>query len=147
MRAVRSNPFAVGLAALLAGALLLRLWGLKTGLPYVFNADENAHFVPRAIGMFGHSYNPGYFVNPPAFTYLLHAVFDLRFGGRSGVGEALATDRTSVFEVARIVAALLGTFAVAMLGGAGRRLAGGTAGLIAGGLLAVAFLPVHYSHL
>ena len=57
--------------------------------------------MPRAIGMFGHSYNPNYFVNPPAFTYLLHVAFDLRFGGRAGVGEAMATDRTSVFEAAR----------------------------------------------
>src|SRR6476659_7711251 len=92
-------------------ALGLRLWGIHHGLPYVYNADENAHFVPRAIGMFGHSYNPGYFVNPPAYTYLLHAVFDLRFGGRAGVGEAMAADRTAVFETARAVAALLGTAA------------------------------------
>ncbi len=42
--------------------------------------------MPRAVGMFGHSYNPGYFVNPPAYTYLLHVVFDLRFGGRAGGG-------------------------------------------------------------
>ena len=134
-------------AGIVAGALALRLWGIGHGLPYVYNADENAHFVPRAIGMFGHSYNPDYFVNPPAYTYLLHVVFDLRFGGRAGVGEAMATDRTSVFETARIVAALLGTVAVALLAWAGRRLTGGAAGLIAGALLAVAFLPVHYSHL
>ncbi len=88
-------------AGILAGALALRLWGIRHGLPYVYNADENAHFVPRAVGMFGHSLNPGYFVNPPAFTYLLHVVFDLRFGGRAGVGEAMAVDRTTVFETAR----------------------------------------------
>jgi hypothetical protein len=134
------------LAAIVLIALALRLWGLKNGLPYVYNADENAHFVPRAIGMFGHSYNPNYFVNPPGFTYLLHAALDLRFGGRAGVGDAYATDRTSVFALARLVAALLGTFAVAMLGWAGRRMMGGAAGLIAAGLLAVAFLPVHYAH-
>ena len=147
MLSLRGRGWLVGAAAIVAGALALRLWGLGHGLPYVYNADENAHFVPRAIGMFGHSYNPNYFVNPPAFTYLLHVAFDLRFGGRAGVGNALATDRTSVFEVARLVAALLGTFAVAMLGWAGRRMLGGAAGLISAGLLAVAFLPVHYSHL
>ncbi len=134
-------------AGILAGALVLRLWGIGHGLPFVYNADENAHFVPRAVGMFGHSYNPNYFINPPAYTYLLHVVFDLRFGGREGVGNALATDRTSVFETARIVSALLGTAAVALLLWAGRRMLGGAAGLIAGALLAVAFLPVHYSHL
>jgi hypothetical protein len=143
----RERGWLLGLAGIVLLALVLRLWGIRNGLPFVYNADENAHFVPRAIGMFGHSYNPGYFVNPPGFTYLLHAVFDVRFGGRDGVGHALATDRTTVFELARIVAALLGTFAVAMLGWAARRLAGGTVGLIAAALLAVAFLPVHYSHL
>ena len=137
----------LAVAGIVLGALALRLWGIRHGLPYVYNADENAHFVPRAVGMFGHSFNPGYFVNPPAYTYLLHVVFDLRFGGRAGVGEAMAADRTTVFETARIVAAVLGTGAVALLAWAGRRLTGGAAGLIAGALLAVAFLPVHYSHL
>src|SRR3954449_5001102 len=94
----RLSGWAVALLALFAGAFVLRLWGIRNGLPYVYNADENAHFVPRAIGMFGHSYNPSYFVNPPAFTYLLHVAFDLRFGGREGVGHALATDRASVYE-------------------------------------------------
>ncbi|MGH2969838.1 MAG: glycosyltransferase family 39 protein, partial [Solirubrobacteraceae bacterium] len=134
-------------AGIVAGALVLRLWGIGHGLPYVYNADENAHFVPRAVGMFGHSYDPGYFINPPAYTYLLHLAFDLRWGGREAVGDALAADRTSVFELARVVAALLGTLAVALLLWAGRRLLGAGAGLVAGALLAVAFLPVHYSHL
>ena len=134
-------------AGIVALALGLRLWGIGHGLPYVYNADENAHFVPRAIGMFGHTYNPNYFVNPPAYTYLLHLVFDLRWGGREGVGDAFAADRTDVFVLARAVAALLGTLAVALLLWAGRRLLGGAAGLIAGALLAVAFLPVHYGHL
>jgi len=144
---LKGRGWLLAAAGIVAGALALRLWGLGHGLPYVYNADENAHFVPRAIGMFGHSYNPNYFVNPPAYTYLLHVVFDLRFGGRAGVGEAMATDRTSVFELARLVSALLGALAVALLTWAGRRLDGGAVGLIAGALLAVAFLPVHYSHL
>ena len=59
----------------------------------------------------------------------------------------MATDRTSVFEAARLVSALLGTAAVALLIAAGRRLGGAATGLIAGALLAVAFLPVHYAHL
>ena len=59
---------------------MLRLIGLKTGLPYVYNADENSHFVPRAVGMFGHSLNPNYFINPPAFTYVIHALFAVRWG-------------------------------------------------------------------
>ena len=144
---LRGHAWLLGAAGVIAGALALRLWGIGHGLPYVYNADENAHFVPRAVGMFGHSYNPNYFVNPPADTYLLHAVFELRWGGREALGDALAADRTSVFELARVVVALLGTAAVALLLWAGRGLVGAAAGLVAGALLAVAFLPVHYSHL
>src|SRR4051812_45789632 len=76
--------WALALAALLAGAFVLRVWGARQGLPYAYNADENAHFVPKAIGLFGHSLNPDYFVNPPAFTYLLHAVFAVWYGGGGG---------------------------------------------------------------
>ena len=71
-------------ALLLLVALLLRLWGADHGLPYAYNADENAHFVPRAIGLYGHEWNPDYFVNPPAYTYVLHLVFSVWFGGRDG---------------------------------------------------------------
>ena len=46
--------------------------------------------MPRAIGMFGHSYNPDYFINPPAFTYVLHALFFARWGGARRVGDAFA---------------------------------------------------------
>jgi hypothetical protein len=113
----------------------------------VFNADENAHFVPRAIGMFGHSLNPEYFINPPAFTYLLHAAFWARWGGREALGHTFATDPGAVFALARVLSAVLGTAAVGLLVWAGRRLFDLRVGLVAGALLAVAFLPVHYAHL
>src|SRR4051794_36675763 len=138
-------PLAV--SVLLAAALALRLWGIRQGLPYAYNSDENAHFVPKAIGLFGHSWNPGYFVNPPAFTYLLHVVFAVWYGGRGGVSHAFATDPTSVFHLARVVAALAGTISVGLLYVAGARIFDRRAGLLSAGLMPVAFLPVFYSHL
>ncbi|MDX6723390.1 MAG: hypothetical protein QOD73_1794 [Solirubrobacteraceae bacterium] len=143
----RRWPYWLGLAAVLAAALGLRLWGIRHGLPYAYNADENAHFVPGAIGLFGHGVNPHYFVNPPAYTYLLHVVFDLWFGGRAGVSSAYATHPTEVFVVARVTAAVVGTLAVWLLYCAGARLVDRRVGLLAAALLAVAFLPVFYSHL
>jgi len=137
----------VGLAGVLALALGLRVWGIRHGLPYAYNADENAHFLPRAIGMFGHDLDPGYHVNPPAYTYVLHALLALRYGGRLAVGDAFATDPGALWTLARATTAVLGTVAVGLLFLAGRRLAGPAAGLLAAGLLAVAFLPVFYSHL
>ena len=134
-------------AAVVVLALVLRLWGLRHGLPYVFSADENAHFVPRAIGMFGHSLNPDYFINPPAYTYLLHALYWLWWPSRQALGDAFATDPGTAFTIARVLSAVLGAAAVGFLAWAGRRLFDSRVGLLAGALLAVAFLPVHYAHL
>ncbi len=139
-------PFALAVVALVVGALALRLWGFRQGLPLVYNADENAHFVAGAIGMFGHTYNPNYFINPPAYTYLLHGAFALGFGGRDGVSEAFAKDPGDVFAVARALSAVLGAAAVGFLVWAGARLFDRRVGLVAAALLAVAFLPVHYAH-
>jgi hypothetical protein len=134
-------------AVLVLAALGLRLWGFRHGLPYVYNADENAHFVAGAIGMFGHTYNPNYFINPPAFTYVLHAAFQLGFGGRAGVSRSYAADPSDVFALARALSAVLGAVAVGLLAWAGARLFDRRTGLVAAAVLAVAFLPVHYSHL
>lgn len=135
------------LAAILGGALALRLWGIKQGLPYAYNSDENAHFVPKAIGMFVLGGNPHYFANPPAFTYLLHFVFALGFGGRAGVSHAYAANPTEVFVLARATAAALGAISVWLLYVAGARLFGRGVALLAAALEAVAFLPVFYAHL
>ncbi len=145
-RAESRRAWPVAFAILVLGALALRVWGHRHGLPFVYNADENAHFVARAIGMFGHSYNPHYFINPPGFTYLLHVLFWLRWGGE-GVQGTLATDPGAVFGLARLAAAVLGTVAVGVLAMAGSRFFDRATGWLAGALLAVAFLPVHYAHL
>jgi Dolichyl-phosphate-mannose-protein mannosyltransferase len=136
-----------GLAVVLAGGLGLRLWGVRQGLPYAYNADEADHFVPHAIEMFGHSLNPGYFANPPAYTYVLHYLFAVAYGGSTGVRHALATHPTDVFTLARVAAALLGTLALWLLYATGARLFGRGAGLLAAAIEAVAFLPVFYAHL
>ena len=145
--AQRRWPWWIGLAVVLGAALGLRVWGVKQGLPFAYNADENAHFVPNAIGLFGHGWDPHYFVNPPAYTYLLHVVFDVWFGGREGVSKALATNPTEVFVVARLTAAAVGTLAVWLLYMAGAKLFGRAVGLLAAALLACSFLAVFYSHL
>jgi hypothetical protein len=137
----------VPLVAVLLAALALRLWGVRNGLPYSYYADEDAHFVPGAIGLFGHGWNPHYFTNPPAFTYLLHVVFGLRFGGGDGTGHAYAVDPTAVFTAGRVAAGVVGTAAVGVLYAAGARLFDRVTGLLAAALMAVAFLPVFYGHL
>lgn len=137
----------VAVGAVLLLALGLRLWGIKHGLPYAYNTDENKHFVPIAIGIFGHDWNPHYFNNPPAYTYLVHIVLAVWFGGRHAVSSSFASNPTEVFVIARITGGLLGTAAVWLLYLAGARLIDRRTGLLAAGLMAVAFLPVFYSHL
>ena len=147
MRAARSWRAWAPVAALLAGALGLRLWGIAQGLPYAYNSDENAHFARRAITMFRGDLNPHYFANPPAFTYLLHGLYAVWFGGGVAARHALAVHPTEVFVLGRVAAALLGTLAVWLLYLTGARLFGRAVGLLAAALGAVAFLPVFYAHL
>ncbi len=136
-----------GLAVVLLAGLGLRLWGVAQGLPYAYNTDEADHFVPRAVAMFGHDLNPHYFANPPAFTYVLHYLFAIAYGGTVGVRHAFALDPQEVYTLARIAAAVLGVAALWLLYATGARLFGRAAGLLAAAIEAVAFLPVFYAHL
>src|SRR3954449_9994945 len=108
------------LGGLLLAAFGLRLWSIRYGLPWVYNRDEEFHFVPVAVHMFGGSLNPHYFENPaaltyllyaapstphhsdhpPALPYLLYAVFRLRFHS-SGFRHAFAANPTAAYETAR----------------------------------------------
>ncbi len=138
---------APALAALLLLTFLLRLWGVKQGLPYSYNIDEATHFVPRAVAFFGHDLDPRYFLNPPAYSYLLHVVFELWFGSTDAVTRTYSTDPSAVFVLARITAAALGTAAVWLTYLAGARFFCRTVGLLAAAIFGLAFLPIFYSHL
>jgi 4-amino-4-deoxy-L-arabinose transferase-like glycosyltransferase len=140
------------LGVVLVVAFALRLWGIRQGLPYVYDVDEYGHFVPEAVAMFDHGLNPHYFVNPPALTYLLHAVFGIWFGivglgSRSSVTREFALHPDRLFLLARVTVALLGTASVWLLYLVGARLFNRAVGLLASAVMAVAFLPVFYGHL
>jgi hypothetical protein len=143
----RRRLYAPALGVLLIATLLLRLWGIKQGLPYSYNIDEATHFVPHAIGFFTHDLNPHYFLNPPAYSYLLQIVFEAWFGSGDAVIRAYASHPTEVFVVARVVAAVLGTVAVWLTYLAAARLFGRMVALLAAAIFGLAFLPVFYSHL
>ena len=148
------SPSGLALAGVLALAFGLRLWGIKHGLPFVYNVDEASNFVPTAVSYyFTDTFDPHYFINPPAFSYLLHVVLGTWFGGGwpfgagDDVGTAFATDPTGVFVASRVTSAVLGTAAVAFVHLTGTRLFDRRVGLLAAAVMAVAFLPVFYSHL
>jgi hypothetical protein len=141
---------AVALAAVVTSALVLRLWSISHGLPFVYNPDEELHFVPKAVKMVDGDLNPHYFQNPPGLTYLLQLVFRLRFRegfpfSAGGLRPAFLSDPTAAFVTARVVVALLGTLTVGLTAWAGSRLFCRRAGIVAAAIMAVAFLPVFYS--
>ena len=124
------------------------LWGVKQGLPFAYNVDENAHFVPRAIGLFGHGWNPHYFVNPPAYTYLLHVVFDVWFGGRAGRRRTPSRPTRPRSSSSRASPPRWSARSpCGCCTWPGRSSSTARVGLLAAALLAVAFLAVFYSHL
>jgi Dolichyl-phosphate-mannose-protein mannosyltransferase len=139
---VARRATALGIAVVLLVALALRLWNLDHGLPFAYNADEAEHFVPRAIAMLHGSLDPGYYENPPGFTYLLLLVFHLRGGD---LARTFAADPEPAFLTARVVVALLGTLGVGLTFWAGTRFYDRRVGLVAAAVLAVAFLPVFYA--
>jgi hypothetical protein len=123
------------------------VWGIKQGLPYSYNVDEATHFVPRAIAFFSHNLNPQYFLNPPAYSYLLHIVYELWFGGADAASRAYATNPTEAFVIARLVASVLGTLSVWLTYLAGTRFFDRAVALLGAAIFGLAFLPIFYSHL
>ena len=135
------------LIGVFAAALTLRLWGIDHGLPSVYNPDEAAHFVPRAVDfVLTGDRNPDYVINPPLITYLLWVVYEVWFGGAAGLADTLVTDPSAPFLVGRVVVALIGAVGSASMFLVGRHLFDNRVGLVAAVLMAVAFLPVHWSH-
>ncbi|MBK5231291.1 MAG: glycosyltransferase family 39 protein, partial [Thermoleophilia bacterium] len=148
----RPSAAALTLAGILLAGLLLRLWGIRHGLPVVYNLDEYAHFVVSAVQMFGGGYNPHYFQNPPAYTYLLHVLFAFAYGGiiPAGAGSTVrslfAGDPSGLYTIARVTSALLGIGAAWIMYFTGKRLYCTGVGLLTAALLSFTFLPVHYGH-
>ncbi|HEY1776469.1 MAG TPA: glycosyltransferase family 39 protein [Solirubrobacteraceae bacterium] len=145
----RFDPrYGVAVAIVVAVAAGLRLWGNGSGLPWSYNVDEAQHFVPFAIAMLHGNLDPGgYFANPPAYTYVLAAIFKLAFGTQQAHRLYRSGDSTQIWIAARVASAALGTIAVWLLYLAGARLFDRRTGLIACAIMAVAFLPVFYGKL
>jgi hypothetical protein len=131
------------LAAILAGGLAVRLYGLHHGLPFIYHSDESQHFTRYAVRMFDEGFNPHYFQNPTTFTYLTHVALWLR--GFDDIATEYAGDPSAIYEIARLVAVALSLLGVAAVYAVGRRLWGTFEGVVAAAVLAFAALPVAYS--
>src|SRR3954452_23839677 len=144
LRAVAKPAYLLLLLLLVVG-FVLRVKNNDYGLPYVYNVDEGSHFTARAIGMLGGDWNPHYFQNPSAFTYLAHIALKLRFG-KSAI-DTFKLDPTTIYETTRTVAALLCLVGVVAIFWAGQRLWDARVAIAAAALMTFAFLPLTYSRI
>jgi hypothetical protein len=141
------------LAVVVAVGFVLRVENNGYGLPYVYNVDEGSHFTARAVGMLGGDWNPGYFQNPSAFTYLANFALRLRFGHGNPFGtfgdviERFKLQPDAIYQTTRTLSAVLCMVGVVAVFWAGRRLWSTGAGLAAAAILSFAFLPVSYSRI
>ena len=143
------------LLLILVAGFALRVWNIDYGLPFVYSIDEGSHFTSRAVEMFWQDFDPGYYQNPSAYTYLVYAllrvmygplgfVFELPFGN---VTDQFDKNPTEIWIAARVLAAALCMAGVAATYWAARRLWGVREGLVAAAVVAFAFLPVAYSRI
>jgi hypothetical protein len=142
------------LAAICALAFGLRFWGISFGLPELFHPDEPA-YVLQALAV-GRGVPDGLtFANPPLFKYLLVVEYAATFALQRVVGltssptafvEEFRAHPSTLYVLARLTSAVLGTLTVGAVGALGYALNGRRAGLLAAGVYAVAFLPVREAH-
>lgn len=144
----RIRPWMLALGAILALGLALRLWGIEYGLPFAYQIDEERLYTRLAVIMLADGdLNPGYFQNPPLYMYVLEAVFALQHSGSEAallIGDV--PDRGGLYLTARIVTAVIGTIGVWLSFVAARRFFDTAVALLTALLVAVAFMPVFYSH-
>jgi 4-amino-4-deoxy-L-arabinose transferase-like glycosyltransferase len=135
-------------------ALGLRLYGLRYGLPAVYNPDEVA-IMSRTLAFAKWDFNPHNFLYPSFYFYALFvwegltAVLAVATRSVESFGafqREFFLDPTRVFVAGRLLTALLGAGTVVATGVLGARLSGRFAGVLAALLLAVAPLHVLNSH-
>lgn len=155
MSGTRQPRVDVVLLATLAGALALRVWGIGYGLPHVYNPDEVA-ILSRALSLAEKGLNPGNFVYPTLYFYVLAAVVGGAYGVEwltGAVGSidqfqsAFWTDPTSVYLLARWLSVAAGVAGVAVTYVLARALGGRSVARTAAVLMAVAYFPVRDAHM
>ena len=142
----RLDPTLLAAAAVVGLAFVLRLWSIDHGLPFVYNVDEEFHYVRPAIDVLGGTFHPESFINPPGLTYFFAALFFIANGGAGAALDEWNANADGLFLLARVAVACIGTIGVWLIYLTGSRFFGRLAGLVAAAAMAVAFLPVFYSH-
>lgn len=136
----------VALVLIVVAAALLRLWGIRWGLPnelhdYSYHPDEFLT-VGSAFGAIylQRSLNPRFYNYPSLYIYLSALAIAV------ALGWGLEPKLSGIYLSARIVTALIGTAAVLVIWWACGKLCGNTVGLLAALVMCVAPIHVQHSH-
>lgn len=151
----RPTASRAALVAIVALALLLRLYQIGFGLPGLYDPDEPLFMVKAAGLLTGKTLNPHWFGHPGSTTIYLTALIQAsvflagwvsgRFATVADFVHAGYADPSIVFVPVRIAFALLGTACVVLTYALGKRLFGTFAGLLAALLLALNGLHIAWS--
>ncbi len=143
------------LGCLIAMGLVLRLVGLRFGLPELYHADEPI-VVNHAMAYGTGDLNPHFFQIPPLISYLLFVIYGVyflagciigKFPNAGAFADLFLSDPTSFYALGRfLLGALPGAATVWVVAILGKRVVSVRAGLWAAAMMSVCFLPVRDSH-
>ena len=159
MTRIRGGNHRTAIAAvILVGvlAVVLRLWGIRFGLPNVLAHPDESRVAHTAVGFLSGALHPGFFNYPSLFMYVTGALDAAYCGALMAVGTFDSLDACAAswpwgwepfFLIPRFLSAAAGVATVAVLFFMVRRLTDDdAAGLAASVLLASSFLHVRDSH-
>ena len=145
----------LALYLILALGFVVRLYGVKFGLPGLYHADETI-VVNHALAYGTGDLNPHFFRIPPLISYLIFFEYGMYyllgtvFGFFSSVVDfqnQFLKDPTSFYLIGRItVGVLAGTVSIYFIYILGRRVFSETVGVISALFLSLTFLHVRNSH-
>jgi 4-amino-4-deoxy-L-arabinose transferase-like glycosyltransferase len=146
---------ASGLVAVLSLAVILRVLGMRFGLPHTLARPDEDATVAIALKFFTRSFNPGFFDWPSLFMYVTTVVFVgyFQFGRLLGwfpyehtFLAAATRNQAPLRVITRSLSAAAGVLTVATVYAIGRRLFDRTIALVGAFFLAVSALHVRDSH-
>ena len=132
--------FIISAAAIILFSMVLRVIGIKFGLPMAYHNDEPV-LVLATQQFFSGDFNPHNFLYPSFLMYVMHAVERIYY-----LFAARPVDLSTLYILSRLTVALFGGATVWLLIIIGKTLFNKTVGLAAGLILAVAHLHVVNSH-
>jgi len=145
------------LCGILLLSVLLRLNGIRFGLPALYDPDEPLFIVNGLKLLKEHTLNPGWFGHPGTTTIYAMAIVELlvlavglltgQFQNATDFARAVYADPSIIVLPARLFILLCGVLCVLLTFLVGRRLFNERVGLVAAFLLAVSPLHITYSQI